>query len=226
MNGSSGSTRTFGNPPANASPTKPIQTGGSSRNFSNLSPFESGSASSSGSSGSYRGFGNTGSTPSTLDLNGGSYNKGNDSYSPPNKATPNGANSSFKSLNLNNSVRNNYGDEDEGGELSVTMINPVVSPLQGTKIMMELSKALPPDTKVKVGGKPAASRVSETNPRMISFVSPALPAGITNIEIITGPGKSTMMEGILMYEVLSPQYSSNYARSDTVKSSGRVWGKK
>lgn len=124
----------------------------------------------------------------------------------------------------------------DDGELSVSMINPVVSPLQGTKITMELTKVLPPGSSVKVGGKLVNIHPSDDNPNEVSFISPPLPSGSKVIQITMPNGKITNLDGLLIYEeLMSPTqfYSSSVpdTRSSAPSASssgggGRVWGKR
>lgn len=213
LNGANNSYSSFGN----TSPNN-ISSSGSFRTFgsSNISPAKSSSS---------RNLNASNGAPA-LDLNGGNGSYGSLNNSSSSFTRQDSARSSQR-LSKEYERDRWRPDDDEGGDMTVKMINPVVSPLSGTKITMEMSRPLPLNTKVKVGGKSAAAQVNDSNPKIITFMSPALPAGVTNIEIITGYGESTVLDGILLYETMTPQYSSDtYTKTETVRSSSRVWGKK
>lgn len=138
-----------------------------------------------------------------------------------------------------NHIRNHSRSESvDDGELSVNMINPVVSPLQGTKIVMELSRVLPHGATIKIGGKQVNIFPSDDNPNEISFISPPLSSGSKLIQITLPSGKTTNLDGLLIYEELMPQtqfYSNSHVdshqqpatvSSSAPQSSGRVWGKR
>ena len=118
-------------------------------------------------------------------------------------------------------------EEEVDGSISLVMIKPVMSPLQGTRVTMELNRPLPSSTTIKVGGKAVQSHVSEDNKREISFISPPLPSGFQSIEVFISPGKSVILDNMLQYENFIPQSDySNVTHRTPPPSSGRVWGKK
>lgn len=116
---------------------------------------------------------------------------------------------------------------EEDKEITLVMIKPVMSPLQGTRVTMEVSHPLPLSSIIKVGGKTVQSHISDDNHCEVSFVSPPLPSGFQNIEIVMGHGKTVLLENLLQYENLIPQTDyANVTQRSAPSSSGRVWGKR
>lgn len=105
--------------------------------------------------------------------------------------------------------------------LIIEALNPVVSPLSGTKISMTVKGRLPPDVVVKVSGVVVHHAASQTDSGMLYFISPPLSSGLKTITLWNSNRQISKLEDVLLYEDLPPPPISSLATSPN-SSSGNL----
>eukprot|EP01111_Echinosteliopsis_oligospora_P013232 TRINITY_DN4690_c0_g1_i1.p1 TRINITY_DN4690_c0_g1~~TRINITY_DN4690_c0_g1_i1.p1 ORF type:complete len:765 (-),score=224.79 TRINITY_DN4690_c0_g1_i1:13-2307(-) len=116
-------------------------------------------------------------------------------------------------------------NHDMDMKLSVELINPVVSPLQGTQIQMLVKGTPAAGMMIKVDGKQVKPIISENDPNTIRFQAPPLStAGTKTVELVNSDGTSTVLEDILLYQDMGdsnpkkPSASTSSKETETTSS--------